>query len=225
MAKAQSSLNYAAFGIGISASVNQAYADLKKENSNMSFAITGNYFFTPYVPIGLELQLGTLSGGSSTNRSIDVDGRQYENKYKALLLHMDVQAGELINYQGSDILNILKNFYAGGGVGAIFNSVTAQRTSPYDPSYAFPGKDSGVNFMVPLRFGYEFKIYNGYDQPNIRIDIGYQHNLTFGEGIDGYDDPPTRFKNNSLDQFRQITIGLKLNLGGERSYDKEIRGY
>ncbi|MCO5936860.1 hypothetical protein NAF17_15055 [Mucilaginibacter sp. RB4R14] len=222
--KAQGSLNYATYGIGVSASLNRPYADLKKEYDNKSFAVTFNYFYTPYVPIGLEFQLGKLSGGG-TDLKIDKDGRQFVNNYKALILHMDVQAGEVINYQGSTVLNVLKNFYLGAGIGGIANSVVTQRTSVIDPTYTFPGKDNGINLIVPLRFGYEFKFYNEYDQPNIRLDIGYQHNFTFGEGIDGYSDPSTKFKNNAVDQYRQITIGIKVNFGGQNSYDKEIRGY
>jgi hypothetical protein len=57
------------------------------------------------------------------------------------------------------------------------------KTGQYVETHGFEGANSGVNFMVPLRFGYEFKFYNAYDQPNIRLDIGYQHNLTFGEGL------------------------------------------
>ncbi len=176
------------------------------------------------MPIGLEFQLGKLSGGG-TDLKIDKDGRQFVNNYKALILHMDVQAGEVINYQGSTVLNVLKNFYLGAGIGGIANSVVTQRTSVIDPTYTFPGKDNGINLIVPLRFGYEFKFYNEYDQPNVRLDIGYQHNLTFGEGLDGYADPSTKFKNNALDQYRQITVGIKVNFGGQNSYDKEIRGY
>nr|WP_067062910.1 hypothetical protein [Mucilaginibacter sp. L294] len=222
--KAQGSLNYAMYGIGISASENRPYADLKREYKNKSYAITGNYFFTPYVPIGLEFQFGKLSGGGNTV-DLDKDLRRYENNYKALILHMDVQLGEVINYERNAFLNIVKNFYAGAGVGGIYNKVDANRTQDGSvPLYTFPGKDNSVNFIVPLRFGYEFKFYNAYDQPNIRLDIGYQHNLTFGEGLDGYDDPSTKFKNNALDQYRQITIGIKVNFGGEGSYDKDIRG-
>ncbi|MET3977983.1 hypothetical protein ABIB62_000549 [Mucilaginibacter sp. UYP25] len=222
--KAQGSLNYATFGIGLSASLNRPYADLKKEYNNKSFALTLNYFYTPYVPIGLEFQIGKLSGGG-TDLKIDKDGRQYENNYKAVIVHMDVQAGEIMNYQGSTVLNVLKNFYLGSGIGGIMNSVKTQRVSVINPPYMFPGTDSGVNLIIPLRFGYEFKFYNEYDQPNIRLDIGYQHNITFGEGIDGYADPTTKFKNNALDQYRQITVGIKVNFGGQNSYDKEIRGY
>jgi hypothetical protein len=223
--KAQSSLNYATYGIGISASENRPYADLKREYKNKSYAITANYFFTPYVPIGLEFQFGKLSGGGNT-ADLDKDLRRYENNYKALILHMDVQLGEVISYERNAFLNIVKNFYAGTGVGGIYNNVNVNRTQAGSvPTYTFPGKDSGVNFIVPLRFGYEFKFYNAYDQPNIRLDIGYQHNITFGEGLDGYDDPSTKFKNNAPDQYRQITIGIKVNFGGEGSYDKDIRGY
>ncbi|MFD0795344.1 outer membrane beta-barrel protein [Mucilaginibacter litoreus] len=219
--KAQYSLNYASFGIGISASLNHPYADLAKEYNNKSFSATANYFFTPFVPIGLEFQLGKLSGGGD---DIDKDTRKYENNYKALLLHMDVQLGEVIDYRGSELLNFAKNFYAGAGFGAILNNVKTNRESLTNLGYVFPGKDKSTNLIVPLRFGYEFKFYNQYNEPNIRLDIGYQHNITFGEGIDGYDDPPSKFKNNALDQYRQITIGLKFNFGGETSYDKDIRG-
>lgn len=229
--KAQSSLSYAAFGIGASVSYNRPYADTRKSDNNLSFAVTGNYFFTPYVPIGLEFQFGKLSGGGET-RQEDASGRYWTNQYKALILHMDVQAGEVIDYQNNDFLNVIKNFYIGFGVGGIYNNMTRiqrynqfEENGPKGDTFGFEGKDNGVNFMVPLRFGYEFKIYNGYDQPNVRIDIGYQHNLTFGEGLDGYNDDPNHFKNNALDQYRQITIGVKFNLWGQRGYDKEIRGY
>jgi hypothetical protein len=228
--RAQGSLNYASFGVGISASQNHPYADTKRADKNQSYAITANYFYTPYVPIGLEFQFGTLSGGGRTP-DLDAYGRIYKNNYKALLLHMDVQLGELIDYERNGVLNILKNFYAGAGVGAIYNKMAdIQRTNQFlqngaiGETHGFEGANSGVNFMVPLRFGYEFKFYNGYDQPNIRLDIGYQHNLTFGEGIDGYNDPPTKFKNNAMDQYGQITVGIKVNLWGQGFYDKDIRG-
>lgn len=222
--KAQGNLNFARYGIGVSASLNRPYADLRKQDNGKSYAITANYFYTPYVPIGLEFQFGTLSGGGLP-ASVDKDTRMFKNNYKALLVHMDVQLGELINYQRSGLLDILKNFYGGLGIGAVSNSVTTNRYSLIDPTYRFPGEDKSVNLSIPLRFGYEFKIYNAYDQPNVRIDIGYQHNIVFGEGLDGYNDPPTKFKNNAVDQYRQITIGLKINFAGQDSYDKEIRRY
>ena len=76
--------------------------------------------------------------------------------------------------------------------------------------------------MIPLRVGYEYKFYNAYAEPSICISIGYTHNFTFGENLDGYTDPPTNFRNNSLDQYRQITIGVRYNFGELIPFNKKI---
>src|SRR6185295_10764919 len=97
----------------------------------------------------------------------------------------------------------------GTGFGFISNNLVTQRTSPTDPTYVFPGSDNGLNIMVPIRFGYEIKIMNAFGEPFIRIDLGYIHNVVFGNGLDGYADPASHFKNNFPDQYRQISFGIK----------------
>jgi hypothetical protein len=57
------------------------------------------------------------------------------------------------------------------------------------------------------------------------VDIGYVHNLVFGEGLDGYDDPSNKFKNNATNQYSQIVIGVKFALGNVTSYNKLIRSF
>lgn len=68
-----------------------------------------------------------------------------------------------------------------------------------------------------LRIGYEIKLFNPYGEPFIRIGIGYEHSLVFGGGIDGYNDTSKRFKNSALDQYREITVGIKLCFGNVTS--------
>jgi hypothetical protein len=135
----------------------------------------------------------------------------------------------VIDYSESDVLNILKNFYFGTGVGIFFNNNTVQRTNVIlangSSSYVFPGNNSGINITTPLRFGYEFKFYNEYEEPYMAIDLGYVHNLVFGEGLDGYNDPSNKFKNNATDQYRQITIGVRFNFGNVTSFNKLIRRF
>jgi hypothetical protein len=218
---AQNGFNYASYGIGFGASLNHPYADLKKADPTASFNANFTYYYTPYIPIALELQLGTLSGGSK-DLKLDASGRRYVNKYKTLMIHMDVQLGEVIDYDNSVFLNAVKNFYAGAGIGALVNDVNAVRISPVDPNYRFPGHNKSIDMIVPLRIGYEFKIYNAYDEPNVRLDIGYIHNVTFGDGLDGYGDPSSKFKNNAPDQYTQISIGIKFLFGGETSYRRSI---
>jgi hypothetical protein len=222
-AQAQSGYNYNSFGIGAGAGLVHPLADLKKGFSNQAYHGDFTYYYNPYMPIVLEFQVGKLRGGGNTVAE-DKDTRKFENKYKVLMLHLNYQLGDAIDYYRSDFLNIIKNFYGGIGVGAMFNNVNTNRFSLIDQGYQFPGKDKTVNLVVPVRFGYEFKIFDYYGVPKFGIDIGYQHNVTFGEGLDGYEDPTSKFKNNAPDQYRQITIGLKYNFGAEHSYDKSISG-
>lgn len=221
--RAQGGYNYNSFGFGIGGGIVHPLADLKQAYNDKAFNANFTYYYNPYVPVVLEFQVGKLSGGGNSVTE-DKDTRRYENTYKALMLHVDYQLGDAIDYYRSDFLNIIKNFYGGIGVGAMFNTVDANRFSRLDPTYSFPGSNKSVNVIIPLRFGYEFKIYDYYGVPKFGIDIGYQHYVTFGEGLDGYDDPTSRFKNNAPDQYRHITIGLKYNFGTEHAYDKSIKG-
>ena len=112
--------------------------------------------------------------------------------------------------------------YAGLGVGLINDNCTTQRTNIIAAngslSYVFPGVDKSTNLMVPVRIGYEYKITNDFDEPIMRVFVSYEHNFVFGEGLDGYDDPASHFKNNSLDQYRQITFGIKFDFGGSSAF-------
>ncbi|MCC8424660.1 hypothetical protein [Mucilaginibacter sp. UR6-11] len=224
--RAQTSYNYGKYGIGFFASSNFPYADLKTANKGKTYNITGYYNLTPYVPLGLEFQFGGLSGGSIVT---DESRRQYDNHYKAFIFHGDFALGQIIDYDRDPFMKVIKDFYMGTGVGIINNNMAfIQRTnlngSPNLPpgTYTFPGQNSSTNLVIPIRFGYEFKIYNGYDEPFMGINIGYIHNVTLGEGLDGYSDPGTGFKNNSPDQYRQIIVGVKINFGQSVPYTKAI---
>ena len=81
-----------------------------------------------------------------------------------------------------------------------------------------------MDFSIPLRAGYEFKFYNEYDEPYLRLDIDYTHTFVFGEGLDGYDDPSNKFKNQNPDQYRMIAVTVKYDFGLIRAFTKRIRG-
>ncbi|MBK0380165.1 hypothetical protein [Mucilaginibacter segetis] len=216
--------NFNDFGIGVEASRVKSFADLKNAYENNAYSVSLIFNYSPYVPVALEFQSGKLTGGGNTIEE-DAATRRYSNKYKAAILHFDIQLGELMDYSGGGIANIFKHFYFGSGIGGIYNNVDANRVSMLDPNYKFPGDDKSVNLMIPFRVGYEIKIYDYNDFPRFGIDIGYRHNITFGEGLDGYTDPSSKFKNNAPDQYRQISIGLKYNFGTESSYYKSIRSF
>lgn len=212
--------SYRQFGIGFGASQVKAYSDLNTNYNKYAYNITGTYNLTPYIPIAAEFQFGKLSGGGLT---IDPHGRAFTNSYKAFIVHADAQLGEFIDYYDSFLLGAVRNFYVGTGVGFISNNMTSiQRNDPYQPGRVFPGANSSTGLLVPLRIGYEFKIFNTYDEQAYAVDIGYRYNVTFGEGLDGYNDPPTKFKNNSPDCYSQLYIGFKVNIGDLITYKKPI---
>ena len=226
--KAQSGYNYQELGVGVDASYIRGYTNVQKQYYHPAFSLNAIYNYNPYVPVEAEFQMGTLSGGGLTV-NIDKFGRQYTNNYKAFILHTDVQLGSSIDYADNTTLNILKNLYMGTGIGLISNANKVQRTNVIlqngSLSYVFPGKDNSIDVMVPIRFGYEFKIWDSYNEPSMAIDIGYIHNFAFGEGLDGYNDPNTKFKNNAVDQYSQIVIGFKYYFGTVVSYNKLIRPF
>lgn len=234
LAKAQLGYNYKPFGIGLDINYERGYTNLNRQDEHIGANINFIYNYSPYIPVVAELQFGTLSGGGLTPDK-DRYGRQYTNNYEAFLVHTDFQLGEVIDYSRSDLLNILKNFYFGSGIGFVFNNNTVQRHNIYDgtgglpnngpSSYIFPGTDNSINMTIPLRFGYEFKVYNYYEEPYLAFDIGYVHNLVFGEGLDGYDDPESKFKNNATNQYRQIQVGIKFFFGNITSFNKLIRRF
>ncbi len=215
------------WGVGGGISSDHPYTNTHKENNSLSFNVNFTWYDSPYVPISLEITRGKLSGGDIT--SITDHSREYVNKYTAIMLRADLQAGEIIDYYGGELSNVLKNFYVGTGIGVVKNDVDNNHFDLFSEGhpageYKFYFNNSLTNIAIPVRVGYEFKFYNEYNEPYIRLDIEYQHSVVFGEGLDGYNDPPSKFRNDYPDQFRQITVGLKYNFGLIRAYTKRIRG-
>jgi hypothetical protein len=213
------------FGIGFGVSYEKGYTNVTRQDNHIAENINFSYYpLGGYIPFTFEIQKGTLSGGGLT---VDLDkyGRQYTNNYLAGILHGDFQAGYLL--EGSDAsMDILKGFYMGTGVGLVKDNDKVQRTNVIPANgavtgpnvYVFPGVDNAMSLMVPLRIGYEYKINDSFGAPFLRISISYEHNIVFGKGLDGYDDPASKFKNNVPDQYRQISFGIKYDFGGSGNY-------
>jgi hypothetical protein len=226
--KAQGDYNFTPYGIGFGVSTIRGYTNVAKQNNTLSANINFTFNYSPYLPITLELENGRLWGGSPTT---DPSRRWYENNFIAIYLHADLQLGQIIDYDYSSFNEAIKNLYFGGGFGLVSDNVNNQRHNvltssqyPVPGDYTYPGNNKSLNLAIPLRLGYQFKIYNEYDEPFMSIDVVYQHNIVFGEGLDGYNDPPSQFKNQHPDQYRNIGIVLKYNFGTIEAFTKRIRG-
>lgn len=213
-AKAQLGFNYAQYEFGVSGSSNQAYTDAETIKSTGSLHLNFTYNQTPFVNFLFEFQLGHLAGGDSVNT---LSSRQFANNYTALVFRTQLQAGELYDYSTSQMANAFKNLYVSTGVGTIYNHISViNRTSKYIPNFTATGLNNSQEIFIPLKIGYEFKIFNSYGEPSFKIDVGYQHNFTLGDELDGMKAGAHN------DSFSQLVFGFKFALGGVTSYSKRI---
>jgi hypothetical protein len=131
---------------------------------------------------------------------------------------VQVQAGELIDYSQSAVANAFKNLYLSSGLGYINNNVVFRTDDAllleHDQVLPFEPKTNEI--FIQVRLGYEFKLFNSYNQPAVKIDLGYQYNFIMGDNIDGY------VAGAHNDAYSQITLGFKFAIGGVTSYRKQI---
>lgn len=213
-AKAQLGYNYAQYDLGVSAGLNYAYTDAETVKGTPAALLHFTYNQTPFLNHIAEVQIGRLAGGDSL---LTLSGRQFKNSYTAVSFRTQIQAGEFLNYEKSVIFNALKNVYASGGIGVIYNNMTEiSRQSLYIPDFYSSGRNNTTEFFVPLKVGYELKIFNSYDEPAVKVDFGYQYNLVLGDQIDGINSGTRR------DVFTQFVLGIKFGIGGFTSYRKQI---
>jgi hypothetical protein len=213
-AKAQVGYDYAQYDLGFGGSINKVYGDAQTITSNKAAHLNFNYNVSPYVNYVLEFQTGELKGGDSVVTST---GRQFTNIYTAVMFRAQVQAGELIDYSQSAFANALKNLYLSTGIGFVVNHITKiNRYSLQTPDFYTSGENNSNEILIPARIGYEFKMFNKYDQPSFKVDLGYQYNFILGDGLDGF------IVGDKKDAYSQFTIGIKFAIGGITSYRKRV---
>lgn len=213
LAKAQVGYDYAQYDIGFAAGLNNpSGTDVTtaiKKTPSAHFNLTYNQ--TPFLNYVFEGQFGRLKAGDPAEGY----GLQFENHFALFFLKVQLQAGELIDYSQSNVLNAFKNLYLSTGVGYLVNHVVEKA------DVGLPG-DNNTNIpVIPARIGYEIKIFNQYNEPSVKIDLGYQYNFVMNDNLDGYNTKllNTKYAN---DMFTQFTLGVKFAIGGVTSYRKQI---
>lgn len=204
--------NFYKMTIGAGAGLTQSFTDVAKHDFGLAGYGSFDYNFTPFLSLGFEGQMGEINGGDVYN---DPYNRQFINRYKAFNLNGKVSLGALIDYGRTGFANAIKGLYVGAGAGVVMNKMRfIVRERPDDASgYIFPGLDSSKDLLIPLNLGINFNFMNKYGYHKYGININYQSNITLGEGLDGYDDSPTKFKNGYPDVYNYFSIGLRYHFG------------
>jgi hypothetical protein len=210
--RAQLGYMYSPLDLGVAGTVNTVYGDAKIQQNKFSGDVSLSYNQTPFVNYVFDFQAGNLSGG---NIQKDTHDSQFSNNYTAYTARAQLQLGEITDYSQSAIANAFKNLYLSTGVGFIANNASALHYVPPTNSYAATQSNSTEAF-IPLRIGYEFKLFNAYDEPTIKFDLAYQTNYVLGDEIDALK------VGKSNDIFTQFSLGVKFAIGTPTSYRKQI---
>lgn len=214
VARAQLGYNFSQYDLGFAFGLNSVYGDAETSPTRPAVHFNLTFNTTPYVNYVFEIQMGQMAGGDSVaNKS----GRQFASSFNSYQLRGQLQLGEVIDYSQSGLANAMKNLYVSAGLGMIFDRIaTISRYSKQVPGFYTGGDNSAQELLLPVRIGYEFKLYNKYDEPNVKIDFGYEYNHVFGDELDGFETGKTN------DTFVQLYVGVKFSIAGKTSYRKPI---
>ncbi|HYK77598.1 MAG TPA: outer membrane beta-barrel protein [Daejeonella sp.] len=221
LGKVQAQYNFRRYSVGIGAGVTQPYSDMAFNKRAVGIELSCDFYLTPFLTAGLEGQFGRLTGGDRFN---DPHLREFDNRYLALTINGKAAFGELLNYNRRGIQNAFKGLYVGAGAGFIKNKMHfVTRVKGDGSNYTFPGADAGINLQVPFMAGISFNIPDAWDETRYILSVGYQMNVIFGEGMDGFNDPPSKFKNYYHDMYSFSTISLKYCFGRKAPFYRSFR--
>jgi hypothetical protein len=209
-----SQVNFYKFSIGAGAGLTRPYADLNRIRNSMAVYGTADYYLSPFTTLGLEGQVGHMKGGDK-----DVGSKRYfNNAYMSGSVNVKVHLGAFIDkgFRNGPFREVLNGLYAGTGIGILRNKVseTYHREEKDGTRYAYDqGRDRSKDAFVTFNGGidYAIKDYHGWDR--LLINANLQGNLTFGEGLDGYDDSPIYTHNQFADVYFFPSLGIKYKFG------------
>ncbi|TDQ09412.1 outer membrane beta-barrel protein [Pedobacter metabolipauper] len=202
--------NFYKFSIGGGFGATRSYTDVEKSDYGIAGHGNLDYYLTPFISLGGELQAGQINGGDTDT---DPYGRQFINSFRAGSLNLKIYMGALFNdNRSSNFANAMKWLYVGGGAGLVQNKLIGiiRYQSNGD---MIPGKTHSRDLLVPLNIGYSYYFSDYAGRPKFAINLNYQANITIGEGLDGYDYSAVNFKSGRPDVYTFLTLGIKYHFG------------
>ena len=216
IAKAQLGYDFSQYEGGVAVGINTVSGDAQTKITTESIHFNVTYNTTPFVNFVFETQLGKLRGGDSLKTST---GRYFNNDFTSFIFRGQLQFGEFLDYSNSQFNNAIKNLYLSLGVGLVINRIGQVNRYSINktPQVYTPGITRSNEPFIPFKIGYEFKVFNKYQQPAFKVDLGYEYNLVLSDNLDGFT------AGSHYEVYSQFIIGFKFALGGAiTSYRKQI---
>lgn len=202
--------NYYRLSVGAGYGLTQSFTDIKSHNFERAAYGTIDYFFTPFLSMGTEIQAGKIRALKAPE---DPTRRQFVNSYKAAMISGKVYLGTFINYDQNTFLNSIKWLYVGAGAGIVRNNITKITRNRNNGDGKFPGRNSSYEMMLPVNLGINFYFPDQSGNPRFGINLNLQSNTTLGEGLDGYDNSSETFKAGFPDIYNYYSIGIRYHFG------------
>ena len=229
--------NFSRIGIGVGVGLSRAYTGLTyglstitpglatKDNLNLAdnkfFGGSLDYYFTPFITAGLEYNSVSL------RKDEDIYKRAFISKLTSIEARGTVSVGQFIDfsYAGSDFLYNIRNLNASLGLGFVSGTNNVGDFG----SGTFPSRQHANDFgkstfggviSVPASIGYNLNIYDVYQEIRFVVGFNYKINFVISDDIDGYNDDPAMFENNSNDVYTTLGVSVKYLFGPRGLYFK-----
>ena len=193
-------------------------------NKDKSFGLSLDYYFTPFISAGIEYNMVYLKDGP------DRHNRQFESKFSNIELRGNVAAGQFFDYSYNPLVYALRNVNLSLGLGMISGTNNVKPYNPALDSRSTGGKNEQEPFSrqhrndlgqskystvlnLPMTIGYRINFFNAYNQNLFQVGVHYKMVFTFSDDIDGYNDNPAMFQNNSKDAYTTLSFSVKYLFG------------
>ncbi|MGV3705985.1 MAG: hypothetical protein ACO1NU_11470 [Arcticibacter sp.] len=192
--------SYKNFSIGIGGGLVHSYTDRQKPDLNYLASGSLDYYFTPYLNAGLELQGGTMSGSSINADNGRTEG--FNSEFATFQVRGKVHLGEFTGrprryrvFQDSFISRVAKGLYLGSGGGVLVIRSRENSEALYHNKELYLPAMAGIDVSMG-------------DDSRILLNLNYQLNFVLGDKIDGL---VSRGSKN--DMFSSLTLGVAYTFG------------
>ncbi len=182
--------NFYKLSLGGGAGLTQSFTDYEKSRFGKTLYGVGEFFFTPFISLGGEGQIGRIKGENSIR-----DEESFVNSYKSFTINSKLYLGAVIDYKRNGFSNVIKGLYLGAGLGGILNNVSdAEHPKTKD-------------IIIPLNVGYAYYFPNKSGYYRYGINANYQSTISLDGGIDG------REETFHTDVYTYFSIGIRYQFG------------
>lgn len=182
--------NFYKLSLGGGAGLTQSYTDYEKGRFGKALYGVGEFFFTPFISLGGEGQIGRIKGENSIRNK-----KGFINSYKSFTINSKLYLGAIIDYKRNGFSNTIKGLYLGAGLGGVLNKVSGA------------ANPKTKDIIIPLNIGYTYYFPDKSGYYRYGINANYQNTFSLDGGIDGQE------TTSPSDIYTYFSLGIRYQFG------------